>query len=366
MQGIVVSHFHFDHWQLADRLSSAFGAWVALSRAEYSWIAALEGADLAMEARERFRSWGVPAGEVEELVATEDYGEGLHYGTPDLLFEDGETVPGIPGLRVLVTPGHSPGHLCLYDEDRDLVFSGDHVLPRITPYVAMNPYGPANPLRGYLDSLHRLRRYASAEVLPAHEYRFTGLPERITELETAVAHRLREVREAVARDRLASPWAVAHQLTWSRNWQRFNPQARKMALSETVAHLALLAERYAPASVPLVDPVHQLPQGGQQHCGEQTLDHPTHEERGDAEGDQRADVVRHPGRGQHQTEVGHPYGERHQAGAEECEQGQPPVPVPTALGETADHPCGEHEAHDVPEGRREHHCGAALAAGEQR
>ena len=243
VQGIVVSHFHFDHWQLADRLSSAFGAWVALSRAEYSWIAALEGADLAMEARERFRSWGVPAGEVEELVATEDYGEGLHYGTPDLLFEDGETVPGIPGLRVLVTPGHSPGHLCLYDEDRDLVFSGDHVLPRITPYVAMNPYGPANPLRGYLDSLHRLRRYASAEVLPAHEYRFTGLPERITELETAVAHRLREVREAVARDRLASPWAVAHQLTWSRNWQRFNPQARKMALSETVAHLALLAER---------------------------------------------------------------------------------------------------------------------------
>lgn len=241
VQGIVVSHFHFDHWQMADRLSSAYGAWVALSRTEYSWIAGLDEAALADEARERFLAWGVPADDVDELVATEDYGQALGYARPDVLLDEGDTVPGVPGLLALITPGHSPGHLCLYDAGRDLLFSGDHVLPRITPYVAMNPYGPRNPLQCYLDSIARLRRYPGAEVLPAHEYRFTGLLARITELEAAVAHRLSEVRDAVELDPGASAWSVAHRLTWSRSWERFNAQARKMALSETAAHLALLA-----------------------------------------------------------------------------------------------------------------------------
>lgn len=241
VKGIVVSHFHFDHWQMADRLSNAYGAWVALSREEYTWIAALEEDALAGEARERYLAWGAPAGEVDDLVATEDYGDGLRYATPDILLDDGDVVPG-SSLRALVTPGHSPGHLCLYDPGRDLLFSGDHVLPRITPYVALNPYGPANPLRAYLDAIARLRRYADAEVLPAHEYRFTGLTRRIAELEAAIACRLTEVRDAVERTPGATAWSIARRLTWSRRWEQFNAQGRKMALSETAAHLALLAD----------------------------------------------------------------------------------------------------------------------------
>lgn len=240
VQGIVVSHFHFDHWQMADRLSRTHRAWVALSRTEHTWIAGLDAVHLASEAHERFLAWGVPTGEVDELVATEDYGDTLRYAAPDLLLDDGDTLPGAGHLEVLVTPGHSPGHLCLYDGSHELLFSGDHVLPRITPYVAMNPYGPANPLRCYLNSIARLRRYAGAEVLPAHEYRFTGLLGRIEELEAAVAHRLREVRAAVDAEPGLSAWAIAGRLTWSRSWECFSAQARKMALSETAAHLALL------------------------------------------------------------------------------------------------------------------------------
>ena len=44
-------------------------------------------------------------------------------------------VPGV-ALRAVWTPGHSPGHLCFYDETRDLLLTGDHVLPRITPNIS--------------------------------------------------------------------------------------------------------------------------------------------------------------------------------------------------------------------------------------
>lgn len=238
VRGVVVTHFHFDHWQLADRLAAHTGAWVAVSHAEHEWIAGLAHADLSDDAaRARFVAWGVPAAEAELLARTEDYGETLGYATPGRLLRDGDLLAD-GDLRVVITPGHSPGHLCLVDEDRGLLFSGDHVLPGITPYVALNHFGPGDPLGDYLRSLDRLRACGDVEVLPAHEYRFAGLRARLDALEDGVSNRLTEVRAALARDAGGTPWSVARTLTWSRSWEEFRPQARRMAVTETAAYLA--------------------------------------------------------------------------------------------------------------------------------
>ena len=95
---------------------------------------------------------------------------------PDVLLNDGDDID-LPGrrLRVVWTPGHTPGHICLHDADHDLLLTGDHLLPRITPNIGLAPGGPGSPLHGYLASLRRLRGYDSAEALPAHEYRFRGI-----------------------------------------------------------------------------------------------------------------------------------------------------------------------------------------------
>jgi glyoxylase-like metal-dependent hydrolase (beta-lactamase superfamily II) len=162
---------------------------------------------------------------------------------PDVLLSDGDR-PEVPGWQLVAvhTPGHTPGHLCFYEERTGLLLSGDHVLPRITANVSVNPQSGGDPLGDYLASLERLRKYADCPVLPAHEWRFEGLGERI---DTIVAHheeRLEETRTLVAGG-AATIWEVATRLGWSRPWEEIHGFMRRAAVGETHAHLVLLERR---------------------------------------------------------------------------------------------------------------------------
>lgn len=113
---------------------------------------------------------------------------------PDLRLGDGDRVP-IPGLELAVieTPGHTPGHICLRDESRGIFISGDRVLPRISPNVSLEIRGEADPLRRCLESLDRIEADTHFEVLPAHEYRFRGLRDRVRQLKSLALERSEEV-----------------------------------------------------------------------------------------------------------------------------------------------------------------------------
>ena len=77
---------------------------------------------------------------------------------PDWLLREGDTVTtGEFTFRVIWTPGHASGHLCLYEADRKILVSGDHILPRITPNVSLHPLAIENPLGRYLESLKQIR-----------------------------------------------------------------------------------------------------------------------------------------------------------------------------------------------------------------
>ncbi len=83
---------------------------------------------------------------------------------PDVLLEHGDSV-SLAGrqLRAVWTPGHTPGHLCLHEESENLLLTGDHVLPRISPNIGLQPHPP---LAAYLRSLEFLAAYDTAEALP--------------------------------------------------------------------------------------------------------------------------------------------------------------------------------------------------------
>lgn len=67
-------------------------------------------------------------------------------------------------LEVLYTPGHSPDHLCLYEKETGILFSGDLILdhgPTIMP-------GSGGDVRQFFDSCARLKEYPIKQILPAH------------------------------------------------------------------------------------------------------------------------------------------------------------------------------------------------------
>jgi glyoxylase-like metal-dependent hydrolase (beta-lactamase superfamily II) len=176
---------------------------------------------------------------------------------PDVLLADGDTLD-LPGrhLRVVWTPGHTPGHICLYDADHDVLLTGDHLLPRISPNIGLTPGMQDSPLADYLDSLRAMSGYGSAEALPAHEYRFRGIAGRA---ETLVKHhdvRAREVLDVTAAAGQPTIWDVTTKLTWSRGWDKITGFMRRAALLETAAHvqyleqLGQLAVRSGPAGEP--------------------------------------------------------------------------------------------------------------------
>ncbi|MDO8889323.1 MAG: MBL fold metallo-hydrolase, partial [Hydrogenophaga sp.] len=94
--------------------------------------------------------------------------------------------------------GHAPEHMALYCETLGVLISGDMVLPRISTNVSVYDQEPeADSLTLFLDSLKKyLPLPADTLVLPSHGKPFTGLHERIQQLQDHHRDRLDEVRAA--------------------------------------------------------------------------------------------------------------------------------------------------------------------------
>lgn len=211
VRGVVVTHAHFDHYGLAGRIRAVSGAWVSLHPLDAAVLEEWES-DVGQRHLDLLVASGAPDDVTEDAARRARPDERIRIPRPDLLLEDGERPP-VPGwdLRAVWTPGHSPGHLCFWDADRELLFSGDHVLPRFA--VGMHDAGyDGDPLTAFLDSLDRLAELAPEEVLPAHENRFTDFGAR---LETLRAHHERKLAQTLeaARAGASTAWEVASRMT---------------------------------------------------------------------------------------------------------------------------------------------------------
>lgn len=257
LTGIVVTHFHSDHLGMAARLRIASGAWVALGDREVRRLSASEDLDLVLRTHsDELSLWGVPADRLAEVAVNRvELTHLRNLADPDLRLVGGSLVPakGLD-LRVVNTPGHSPGHICLVDEPHGLIFSGDHVLPRISPHIALELPGPANPLADYYESLDLIAFEDEMEVCPAHEYRFIGMQRRVAQLIDHNRERSAELLRVLEAHRPETVWDIARHLTWSRGWDSLQAFSLRLAISETASHVVYLRSQGHSIDVPLTEP----------------------------------------------------------------------------------------------------------------
>ena len=270
VHGVVITHHHPDHHGLSGRVREASGAWVAMHAAD---------AAIVRRTREtRPESWyaymaakltaaGAPEEHVAPLRARRGRRTlpGLSPALPDREITPGELL-GLPGrrLRAIWTPGHTPGHVCLHLEEEHpsgppgygRLFSGDHLLPGITPHIGLyedpDDATVTDPLGDYLDSLERVGRLAPAEVLPAHQHSFTDAPGRVRELLTHHEQRLTGLLALLSEP--LTPWQLAERMEWNRPWTDIPYGSRNIAVSEAEAHLRRLVKLGRAEPVPGSEP----------------------------------------------------------------------------------------------------------------
>ncbi len=147
-------------------------------------------------------------------------------------------------FRVIATPGHTPGHMCLYEEDKGVLLAGDHILGTITPNITYWA-GVEDSLGDYLKSLDKVAALNVAVAYPGHRAVVRDAQARVGELKRHHAARLEEARGIVADLRAASAWDVAARMRWSLrgNWENYGVAQKCFAVGEAAAHLDHLAKQ---------------------------------------------------------------------------------------------------------------------------
>ncbi len=238
---IFITHLHADHFGLVAKLATDTSH-VYFSRPEKELIESWEG----------FGPMIVYAGQngfpEDELQAALDKHPGAKFGSewiPEMkLLEDGDEIRiGDYEFRCVVTPGHTMGHICLYEPDKKILVAGDHILIDITPNIQCWS-DTQNPLKHYLASLEKVYSLKVDLTLPGHRRLIENHQARIEELKRHHADRLTEVLSILKAGAL-NAFQVASQMTWdidSESWDQFPVAQKWFATGEAISHLRYLEE----------------------------------------------------------------------------------------------------------------------------
>ena len=241
LRRLMVTHIHPDHYGAAGVLAGDGLADLYIHRLEVPLVHPryVELEHLVRQVKRYLLVNGVPPDEAEVLSNSQRaLSEVVKTAEPAVQLDGAELVDmGGHSLRVEWTPGHSPGHICLFGtEHGGILFAGDHVLPELSPNIGLHPQSTPDPLHEYLDGLRRMAALKPEIVLPAHGRPFSDIGGRVDALIAHHRRRLDQVTRIVGRVE-KSAWQVALDL-WG---PRANLYERRLALQEGLAHLQALA-----------------------------------------------------------------------------------------------------------------------------
>lgn len=236
---IFVSHLHADHLGLvATMMKESTKIYMGKLDAEVMEVGATWDRMGKMAGKS-----GFPWSELQEALKLHP---GSKYGPGAVMkFEhlhDGDVIEvGDFKLQAIETPGHSHGHICLYEPDKKILFSGDHILRDITPNIQCWSLDD-NPLQQYIDSLNKVYPLDMVRVLPGHRRIIEDGKGRINELKSHHLDRLNEVLD-ILKDGAQTGYQVAAQMSWdirANSWEDFPIMQKWFATGEAISHLQFL------------------------------------------------------------------------------------------------------------------------------
>ncbi len=241
---IIVTHVHPDHFGLAGRIKQLSPQTELMAHFwESNFIESryIKSSELRDKMATMLLNHGVPPSILRPLQsASMPTLNSVNCVLPDRILYGGETITtGIYNLEIIWTPGHSSGHICLYEPRNRLLFVGDHILPVTTPNVSYHVQSGDNPLGDFLYALRKIQNIPVAMVLPAHEHIFTDLRGRIEEIVRHHNKRNDEIRQVIA-EKPHSAYTIASSITWDipdLSWEQFTNYLKGSAVMETIAHL---------------------------------------------------------------------------------------------------------------------------------
>ncbi|MCK4284698.1 MAG: MBL fold metallo-hydrolase [Candidatus Lokiarchaeota archaeon] len=249
----IITHEHPDHTGLVTELKRANPDIKICIHETAHELAKLrkklsENTNLEEKIKERGQlliSYGLKKEEVDLMM--QRFGTGgmkFEYIEPDLLLNNDDRI--IDGeLQIVHSPGHSVGHICIYYPKKDILFSGDHILSKITPHLGTlvipgaeefnkkNNY--ENILEHYLRSLDRIDELNSRIILPGHEQIIENPHLRITAIKNHHQNRLYEISKIIQNNPITPLQIALHHFG-----DDLDLMNQILAISETLVHLDYL------------------------------------------------------------------------------------------------------------------------------
>jgi glyoxylase-like metal-dependent hydrolase (beta-lactamase superfamily II) len=237
-----ITHLHADHFGLVAELSTERNN-IYFNRPDAEIIWAWEGFEPMIQYAVQS---GFPEDEVRAALQNHPANKYNASRIPELkILTDGDTINiGDYQFSCIETPGHTRGHMCLYEPRKKILISGDHILYDITPNIQCWS-DELNPLENYLASLEKVYHLDVELTLPGHRSLFSNYKQRIAELKHHHQNRVQEVL-SILESGSKSAHQIAPDMTWDiihESWEQFPLTQKWFAIGETIAHLRYLEEK---------------------------------------------------------------------------------------------------------------------------
>lgn len=245
---IAITHIHPDHIGMAGKIAELSGAKIYVSEIEYAQLDTRywHPESLIKQTSDFLRLNGVPDWELKMLseaslslvnnvypISSVEYLKPLDR----IIVEPFE-------FQLLLTPGHSKGHICFYEPNKKYLFSGDHVLPEIMTTVCYHPQSGENPLADYINSLNELTNMEIRFIFPGHGAVFSGIAPKIDSIMHWLKEQMQSIQKVMGLE-IKTAYDVAKNLLWFANdelvdYDKLQAIRRRQAVLQTLAFLQYL------------------------------------------------------------------------------------------------------------------------------